>query len=112
MNAARVGRLAGIAEVIFFAPVLGKIGLGVETANRHTGNRGEAGVAMLVEICVGRRAGGPLGRFFRPRKDGGSQKCRRSGSRLRVVSTASLACDPRWSASMIGNGGRRGKVSA
>jgi len=64
MNAARVGRLAGIAEVIFFAPVFRKIGFSVETANGHTGNRGEAGVAMLVEICVGGRADGPLGRFF------------------------------------------------
>ena len=67
VNAARVGRLAGIAKILLFAPVLGEIGLRVETANGHAGNGGEARVAVLVEIHAGRRADGTLGRFLERR---------------------------------------------
>ena len=64
VNAARVGWLAGIAEIVLFAPILGQIGLRVEAANGHAGNRGEARMAVLVEIYARGRADGSLGRFF------------------------------------------------
>ena len=64
VNAAREGRLAGIAEILVVAPVLGQIGLRVEPANRHAGDRGEARVAVLVEIDAGGRADRALGRLL------------------------------------------------
>jgi hypothetical protein len=64
VNSTRERRLAGIAEILFFVPVGGKIGLRVEASNGHTGDRREARVAMLVYIHTGGRADGPLGSFL------------------------------------------------
>ena len=60
VNAARVGRLAGIAEVLIVVPVGGKIGLGVEAADRDVRDGAETRVAMLVEVG----AGGSADRLF------------------------------------------------
>src|ERR1019366_3219156 len=60
VNAARVGRLAGIAEILIVIPVSGKIGLGVEAANRRVRDGAETSVAVLVEV----RAGGSANWFF------------------------------------------------
>ncbi len=64
VNAARVRRLAGIVQILVVAPVFGKIGLRIETANGHAGNGGEAGVAVLVEIDASGLANGLLGIFL------------------------------------------------
>ena len=64
VNAAGKWRRAGIPEIFFLAPVLGEIGLRVEAANGDAGNRGEAGVPVLVEIHASGRANRPLGGFF------------------------------------------------
>ena len=61
VNAARVRRLAGIVEVLVVLPVFGKIGGRVEAANRHAGDGGVAGVAVLVKIDAGGRADRLLG---------------------------------------------------
>ena len=63
VNAARVGRLAGIAEVLLVIPVGGQIGLRIEAA-RARPDSGEAGVAVLVAVGAGGRADGPLGSFL------------------------------------------------
>ena len=110
VNAAREGRLAGIAEIIFFAPVFGQIGLRVEAANRHAGDCGEARVVVIVEIHAGGGADRPLGRFlqraarglsppnlFRGRKDGDFRKRRRSDFRRLRLGAASFPCEPRCS---------------
>ena len=70
VNAARVGRLAGIAKIFFFAPVLRQIGFGIEASNRHAGNRSEACTALLVKIHARERANGTLGIFL----DRGSER--------------------------------------
>src|SRR4051812_43174285 len=53
MNAAREGRLARITKIFFVGPVVGKISLGVETANGNTGNGGVPGATVLVEVGTG-----------------------------------------------------------
>src|ERR1700723_2613613 len=55
VNAARIRRLAGVAEILVLAPVRRKISLSVEAANGHAGNGGEAGVAVLIEVRAGSR---------------------------------------------------------
>ena len=70
VNAARVGRLAGIAEVLIVVPVGGKIGLRVETANRGVRDRAEAGVAVLVEVGAGGRADGFFGSLVEGGREG------------------------------------------
>jgi len=69
MNAAGERRLAGISQVFFRAPVFGKIGLGIEAANRGSGDRGEAGVAVLIEIGAGGRADRLFRGFFQSREE-------------------------------------------
>src|SRR5580692_10034347 len=69
VNATRVGRLARIAKIIFFAPIGGQVGLRIQPANGHAGNRGEAGVTVLVEIHAAWRANRPLGSFFERRRE-------------------------------------------
>src|SRR5580700_1249421 len=64
VNAACVGRLAGIAKVALFAPILGQVSWRVEAANRYPGNGGEARVAVLVQVCASGRPDRPLWRFF------------------------------------------------
>jgi len=68
LNAARKRRLAGIAQVFFRAPVLGEIGLGVKAADRDAGDRGKAGMAVLIEIRAGGRAYWFFGRLFQRRQ--------------------------------------------
>src|ERR1700675_2818910 len=60
VNAARVGRLAGITEVLLVIPIGGEISLGVKAADRSVRDRAETRVAMLVEVG----AGGSADRFF------------------------------------------------
>ena len=64
VNAARVRRLAGVAEIFFLAPVFGQIGMRVEPAHGNAGDCGETGVSVCVEVDPGGRANRPLGRFF------------------------------------------------
>ncbi len=67
VNAARVGRLAGIAEVFFVIPIGGEIGLRVEAADRRIGDRAETRMAVLVEVGAGRSADRFFGRFLERR---------------------------------------------
>ena len=69
MNAARVGRLAGIAEVLIVVPVGGQIGLGVEAADRDVRDGAEAGVAVLVEVGAGGSADRLFGSFVERRSE-------------------------------------------
>src|SRR5208283_5756415 len=48
VNAARVGRLAGITEVLLVVPVDGEIGLCVEAADRSIRDGAETSAAVLV----------------------------------------------------------------
>ncbi len=69
VNASRVRRLAGIAEVLVVAEIRRQVGLGVEAADRHSGNGGEAGVAVLVEVGAGGRADRLFGRLLERRRE-------------------------------------------
>src|SRR5579871_6809333 len=53
VNAAREGCLSGVAEVLFVVPIRGQVGLRVQTANRHTGNGGEARISVVIEVDTG-----------------------------------------------------------
>src|SRR5262249_35065532 len=64
MDAARVGWLAGIVQVLLDVPVLGEVGLGIETTHRLAAERGKAGVAVLVEIDAAGRADRLFWSFF------------------------------------------------
>src|SRR5262249_26841313 len=74
MDPACVRRLSGKAEVLVCAPVLGKISLRVETADRHSGDGRESGAGVFVELHPGSRSDwllrslleGRKKRFFRP----------------------------------------------
>ena len=70
MNAARVRRLSGIAEVFVVVPISGKVGLRIETSNGNVGNSAEAGVAVFVEISTGGRADRFLGSLCQCRSQG------------------------------------------
>src|SRR6185437_7588877 len=67
VNAARVWRLPGMSEISLGAPVLRKIGLRVQTPNRHSRNGRKAGVAVFVEVYARGRADRLLRRFFQGR---------------------------------------------
>src|SRR5262249_33969932 len=67
MNAARERRLAGVAEILFVAPIFREIGVGVEPTNWDAGNRREAAAIGLIPIDAGRRADGLFGRFLKRR---------------------------------------------
>jgi hypothetical protein len=60
VNAARVGRLARVAEILIVIPVGGEIGLGVEAADRDVRDGAETGAAVFVEVGAARSAN----RFF------------------------------------------------
>ena len=64
MNAAGEGRLAGIAKIFFVSPIFRQVSLRIEAADGISGDSGEAGVALLVEVYAAGRTDGPLGRFF------------------------------------------------
>ena len=64
MDAARVGRLAGITEIFFLAPVFREIGQSIKTADGHPGNCCEAGVAVLVYVYSSGRTYRVLGSLF------------------------------------------------
>ncbi len=67
VNAARVWRLARIAKILFRAPVLGEIGLGVDTAYRNSRNGGKASAALLVAVDAGGSANRLLRSFLEGR---------------------------------------------
>src|SRR5580765_1962379 len=69
VNAARVGRFPGIAEILFSVPIFGKVGCRIEAANRNIADGAEARVPVLVEIGAGCSADGPFGRLL----NGGSE---------------------------------------
>ncbi len=64
VNAAGVGRLARITQILFVIPIGGQIGLRIETANRDIRDRAEPGVAVLVEIGASRSSDGFFGSFL------------------------------------------------
>jgi len=64
VNAARVGRLAGIAQIFFLAPVFREIGQSIKTADGDAGNCGEAGAAVLVYVYSRGRTYRVLGSFL------------------------------------------------
>src|SRR5262249_18630394 len=69
VNAARVGCFARVAEILFSVPIFGKIGGGVEAANRNVRNRAESRVTLIVEISASRGTDG----LFRRLLDRGGQ---------------------------------------
>src|SRR5208283_964369 len=69
VNAARVGRLAGVAEILIVVPVGGEIGLRVKAADGDIRNGAEAGVAVGVAVGAGGRADGLLGSFLDRRRE-------------------------------------------
>ncbi len=69
MNAASVGRLPWVAEILLVAPILRKVRLSVKPTNRNTGDGGETGVAVVVAIDTGGRTDGPLWRLFERRRE-------------------------------------------
>ncbi len=68
MNAARKRRLAGIAKILLVIPVFGKIGGGVEPADRDAGNGGEPRLPMLVKIDAAGRADRLFRKLFQRRR--------------------------------------------
>ena len=70
VNAARVGRLAGVAEILIVVPVGGEIGLRVKAADGHIRNCAETSVAVGLAVGAGGRADGLLGSFL----DGGRER--------------------------------------
>src|SRR5580658_10088139 len=52
VNAARVGRLTGIAEILIVIPVGGKIGLGIETPDWSVGDGAETSLAVFAEVSA------------------------------------------------------------
>ena len=68
VNAASIRWLPRIAQVLFVVPVLRQICLGVKSANGNSGNCGEAGISVLIEIGAGRCANRLLWSFFQGRR--------------------------------------------
>src|SRR5579863_8854285 len=64
VNAARIRRLAGVAEVLRVVPIFGKVGLGIEAADGDTRDCGEASVTFTVHVDPGGSANGPFGRLL------------------------------------------------
>src|SRR5579862_505773 len=67
MNAARIGRLARIAEIGLVIPILGKIGLGIQAPNGNAGNGGEPGMAVVIDVYTARCSNRPLRGLFQSR---------------------------------------------
>src|SRR5262245_35452702 len=70
VNAACVGWLAGESEIFFFAPVGGKVGRRIETADGNIRDGAEAGVAGLIKVCAGRGADRLFGSLFKSGGEG------------------------------------------
>src|SRR5690349_12825086 len=82
VNAARERRLPWISQVLLVVPVLRQVGFGVEPANGNPRNRGEASIAVLVEISAGRCADRFLGSFLQSRRQGFFRPFFLAGGRL------------------------------
>jgi hypothetical protein len=50
MDAARLGRLTGIIQVLFIIPVFRQIGLGIKPADGNAADCGKAGVPILIKV--------------------------------------------------------------
>src|SRR5690349_14634330 len=70
VNAARVRRLAGIAQILVVVPVFGKIGGGVKPANGNPGDCSKASVAVVIEVYTGSRTDRLFRSFIQCRSKG------------------------------------------